>query len=252
MPGKDRPGRPFLRRPAELAQDIERYVEEHLEGRLRRWLKAPLQPVEVCKAVARSMEASLAVSGRGLRAANLYQVHLNPADYERFASYRLALAREIEAYVAEQAERLDARPVDRWQIHLVADEQVPLGRVVVRSAMVDIPAEPGSSAAEGTTRLAALGPSLPVAALIVGEQRYRLGGPVIRIGRALDNDIVLADERVSRYHASIRLEDGRYRLIDLASTNGTYIGGQRVSEALLDHGDEISFGGLVVRFEQGQ
>ncbi len=44
------------------------------------------------------------------------------------------------------------------------------------------------------------------------EQRLRLGEPVVRIGRALDNDLVLNDPTVSRYHAQLRWRDGRYHI----------------------------------------
>lgn len=63
--------------------------------------------------------------------------------------------------------------------------------------------------------------------------RYAIRGELTRIGRSEDNDIVLDDPRVSSHHAEIRLVDGVYRLFDLDSTDGTYISGERVSEATL-------------------
>ena len=44
-----------------------------------------------------------------------------------------------------------------------------------------------------------------------------------RIGRSGDNDVVIGDRSVSRRHAELRVEHGRYQLIDLGSTNGTYV-----------------------------
>ena len=59
--------------------------------------------------------------------------------------------------------------------------------------------------------------------------RFRLGEPVINIGRALDNDIVLSDPTVSRYHVQLRWREGRYHLCPPASKNG--LSGQQVNSA---------------------
>jgi FHA domain len=44
-----------------------------------------------------------------------------------------------------------------------------------------------------------------------------------KIGRSGDNDVVIGDRSVSRRHAELRVDHGRYQLIDLGSTNGTYV-----------------------------
>jgi RsiW-degrading membrane proteinase PrsW (M82 family) len=67
-------------------------------------------------------------------------------------------------------------------------------------------------------------------------------GPIVRVGREHDNDLVLSGPdagTVSRHHAELRSADGRWRLVDLRSTHGTYVRGQRVTEVLLQDGDEI-------------
>jgi|GEM_PF-2000186 len=56
--------------------------------------------------------------------------------------------------------------------------------------------------------------------LRLGERELRLGEPVVRIGRALDNDIVLTDPTVSRYHAQLRWREGCYHLCPPPPTNG--------------------------------
>ncbi len=57
--------------------------------------------------------------------------------------------------------------------------------------------------------------------------------PVIRIGSAPDNDIVLHDRSVSRHHAELRRTNDGLLLRDLGSTNGTFVGSLRVSEVYL-------------------
>lgn len=66
--------------------------------------------------------------------------------------------------------------------------------------------------------------------------RHRLRSPVTTLGRAADNDVVItgADATVvSVHHAEVREENGRWVLHDLASTNGTFVDGERCSEAVL-------------------
>ncbi|MCX7944601.1 MAG: FHA domain-containing protein [Deltaproteobacteria bacterium] len=63
------------------------------------------------------------------------------------------------------------------------------------------------------------------------------------IGRSPDSDIRLKDPWISRSHAEIIVsEDGRFYLEDLASVNGTYLNGQKISRSELRHKDSIYFG----------
>ncbi len=70
------------------------------------------------------------------------------------------------------------------------------------------------------------------------------------IGREPTNPVPLdQDTTTSRRHAQITDEGGSYRIQDLGSSNGTYVNGSRVTEALLQPGDEVSIGGTRFRFE---
>ncbi len=65
---------------------------------------------------------------------------------------------------------------------------------------------------------------------------------VTRIGRALDNDVVLNDASVSRHHASIESQNGAFHLHDLGSQNGTFVANQRVTVVRLKDGDALRLG----------
>ncbi len=58
---------------------------------------------------------------------------------------------------------------------------------------------------------------------------------------------MLADDTVSRRHAELRVEDGRWLLRDLGSSNGTWVNGRRVIEAEVRPGDLLHLGGAEVR-----
>jgi pSer/pThr/pTyr-binding forkhead associated (FHA) protein len=68
-------------------------------------------------------------------------------------------------------------------------------------------------------------------------------GTVTRIGRALDNEIVVSHSSVSRHHASIENSDGVFAVKDLNSQNGTFVGNRRVTEPTrVSDGDAVRFG----------
>ncbi|MGH7913875.1 MAG: FHA domain-containing protein, partial [Candidatus Binataceae bacterium] len=63
------------------------------------------------------------------------------------------------------------------------------------------------------------------------------------LGRAIDNDIVIADASVSRRHASIVPNNGGFALRDLASQNGTFVRGRRIDGTCqLANGDDVRLG----------
>jgi S1-C subfamily serine protease len=64
----------------------------------------------------------------------------------------------------------------------------------------------------------------------------------LTIGRAPESSLVIADDSVSGFHAVVEVVDGFQTLIDLGSTNGTFVNGARVSRHLLEVGDEVKFG----------
>ncbi|WP_329238549.1 ATP-binding cassette domain-containing protein [Actinoallomurus sp. NBC_01490] len=70
-----------------------------------------------------------------------------------------------------------------------------------------------------------------------------LGGQqVLRIGRAPENDMVVADLRVSRQHAELRSSGGTYEIVDVGSRSGTYVNGQRVERAMIGPNDIVGIG----------
>ena len=84
--------------------------------------------------------------------------------------------------------------------------------------------------------------------LIMNRQMIPLEKKVTRLGRQLDNDIVLHEEFISRFHAEIRYEDGKYVLYDNNSTAGTFVNSKRIERCVLNSGDLISFLSIQIMF----
>jgi ABC-type multidrug transport system ATPase subunit/pSer/pThr/pTyr-binding forkhead associated (FHA) protein len=134
--------------------------------------------------------------------------------------------------------------VDR--VDIVATCQVRLGHPdngpVVTCSPAATPAGPGATELAPGIQRPARQPSgaLPLAR-------------VLRIGRAPDNQFVVPDLGVSRYHAELRkIANGGYEIADLGSHNGTYVNGQRVSTAPVSEADVIGIGHATFRRVGGE
>lgn len=70
----------------------------------------------------------------------------------------------------------------------------------------------------------------------------------IAIGRSPSSEVILKETKVSRKHAEIQPAAGKYILLDLESSNGTYVGGEKITEHTLQSGDEIVIGNTKMVF----
>jgi hypothetical protein len=84
--------------------------------------------------------------------------------------------------------------------------------------------------------------------IINGRRHVMLAKAVNRIGRSLDNDIVLENSGVSREHAQIRWRNGRFEIFDLGSKAGTQVNGRNVSRFELKSGDVVTLGTAALIF----
>ncbi|SRR5579884_1144630 len=89
-----------------------------------------------------------------------------------------------------------------------------------------------------------------MASLVNNEGKpFQIAGGTTTIGRSKDNNIVIAHSSVSRHHAEIRLENGRFFIRDLGSRNGTWVGSRRITKLQLFNGDLLRFGEAEFLFE---
>jgi len=74
------------------------------------------------------------------------------------------------------------------------------------------------------------------------ESEYTLKKDEIKIGRAMDCDIVVDNLGVSRHHCTIVHEGDDWVVVDGGSNNGTYVGGQKIKRHALKHADRVVLG----------
>jgi serine phosphatase RsbU (regulator of sigma subunit) len=74
------------------------------------------------------------------------------------------------------------------------------------------------------------------------QQTLSLNHTPYTVGRKVDRDLVIADPRVSREHASIVAENGEFFVVDQGSKHGTFVNGERVERRKLQRNDRLEFG----------
>ena len=84
---------------------------------------------------------------------------------------------------------------------------------------------------------------------VLRGRRYEIRAALAHVGRGPHNDIVVADDSVSETHAKLQKRDAGWFVVDMDSTNGTYVAGKRIrgEQRLHDAGD-VRFGGVKMAF----
>jgi len=102
-----------------------------------------------------------------------------------------------------------------------------------------------------TGRVAATRASLVVVHSADKEEagkRYPLGEEDVTLGREEENTVVIASDQASRRHARIFVSGGAHVLVDLESTNGTFLNSKLVKEQPLRHGDVVRIASTVLKY----
>jgi pSer/pThr/pTyr-binding forkhead associated (FHA) protein len=80
---------------------------------------------------------------------------------------------------------------------------------------------------------------------VLQGRSFEVHSPLTHIGRGVHNDVVLADDSISDSHAKLQRRDDGWYVVDMGSTNGTYVGGRRIlGEALLNGAPDVRVGGI--------
>jgi two-component system cell cycle response regulator len=82
-------------------------------------------------------------------------------------------------------------------------------------------------------------------------KRYSLAEGPLLLGRGSDSTLILPNDSVSRRHARVESRGDAYFIVDLASTNGTYVNDEPVTDHPLRRGDQIKIGDTILKFLSG-
>ena len=82
-------------------------------------------------------------------------------------------------------------------------------------------------------------------------RRFDLADAAQTIGRDATNQIQLHDDEASRRHAELHRAGGEFELVDLESSNGTWVNGKKVERTSLRTGDKVTIGKTLLLFTGG-
>jgi hypothetical protein len=224
-----------------VVQRFENKLEQLVSGTFARAFRSAVQPVEVAAALQREVDNSAQILSRDRRLVpNNFHVELSAVDHDRLTQYGSALTQELSEMLREHAEEQSYVFTGPVSIALDRVDELGTGRFRVRSAAVArVMSGEGGGDTDSAVRRANV-------VLEVNGTRHPLEPPGLVIGRGTDADLRVNDPGVSRRHAEIRVTPGvgtpTVSIVDLGSTNGMLVNGQRVQQATLGDGAAVRIG----------
>ena len=224
-----------------LLQRFENRLEQVVSGTFARAFQSAVQPVEIAAALQREVDNSAQILSRDRRLVpNNFHVELSVADHDRLSPYGSTLADELTEMLREHAEQQSYVFTGPISITFDKTEDLGTGRFRVRSAALS---KVTSSSDRAVTDTAVRRANVVVE---VNGLKHPLEPPGLLIGRGTEADLRINDPGVSRRHAEIRVVPGdkvpTVSVVDLGSTNGILVNGQRVDQATLGDGATVKIG----------
>jgi len=215
---------------------FERFVRRLVEGSIGRLIGDE----DLTRRIAARLVQALEDSQLQSDSPTGYHIALNPADLRSRSAEIAELEARIARYLTTIGPHGEAGKKKGVVIRLVPDETLRPGDVYVEASY--------EHRAGGTTSVLNQGDDITIkqlrlldAFLIVNGRRHvALDKPLIRIGRRIDNDVIIDSPAVSRQHAHLRWRHGRFILYDVGSRGGIQVNGERIKEYVLAPGDLIS------------
>lgn len=212
-----------------LLDKVERGIEKAVRGVFSTGSRAQVEPVEIASRLRTEVDnkAITIAAGRTL-APNVFDVLLSSDDFQRAQEWGTPLAEELCDVVINHVRSQGYTLQGPVRISFRRDEEHRAGNfdITSRTEKSSAPAQPGAHGnlpAAPTRRPAQLQPVLDI-----DGQRYSLNAPSIVLGRSSEADILIDDTGVSRRHLEILTGPGTAQAIDLGSTNGSYVNGQKI------------------------
>ncbi len=219
-----------------LFSRIEEACASLIERAFARTFPSDLEPAHIARKLVATMEAKASHEGQTIVAPGTYTVRVSHDDFSRLAAHRQYLEQEWAALIAEVARRVSIEFNEPPDVMLSEDASVVTGAVEIDTAFIE---------SQPTKRF-----RLRVVKGVPPDRVFPLDR-TLAIGRSTSNDVILTDPRISRRHARIEAGNGDPILIDLDSTNGTFVDGKRVTEPLhLRAGNEIALGNTTLGIEE--
>jgi hypothetical protein len=219
---------------------FEKKVEGAVSGAFARAFKGDVQPVEIAARLQRELDAEAKLMSRNKRLVpNEFTIVLSQHDHDKLAPYANTLNGELATELRNHAREMGYVFNGPVKVVFELDSSLPTGRFTVASeAVAGITPRTGRASETAISRAPLV--------LEVNGTRHPLQPPGLVIGRGSEADLRINDPGISRRHAQIRVNAAgpqlRIDIVDLGSTNGIVVNGQRVQQAVLQEGTRIEIG----------
>jgi FHA domain-containing protein len=232
-------------------QRFERFFERLMEGSVGRIFRSPIQPAEIGRRLERAMEGNQLATVDGIVVPNDYSVYLNPQDMVLYTDFVTSLCRQMEDWLIDLADERNYGFIDQVRVQMFGDDRIEPRTISVDAHIAELPGyDPVQQEAVQRTevyrvveRTGNVPPQLlRVTSAVRPEEMFSIRRQLTTIGRSLDNDVVIPEPEVSRYHARIEYVNGHLEIVDLESTNGTIVNGTQVRRRAIEQGDSVVVG----------
>lgn len=240
-----------------LLKELERKFERLFEGFFARRFRSSLQPIELAKSLVKEQEKKKTAGITGFYVPNHYEFSVGETDFQKMRSLVPSLTKELEQFLVKRAK------VERYtytgppRVEITPQEGLAEGEFELESEVLaeegwEMPSEvekthiftKKEAASIASEKKAVLVPLAGGSPLVIDKAR-------MAIGRREENDLVISDPSISRFHARIERREAGYLLEDLGSTNGTSVNHKRLTEhgkQTLKDGDLVAFAEMKFRF----
>lgn len=252
-----------------LESGIEKAVRTAFTAGSRKRVEA----VEIASALRRELdqESFTIAAGRTL-APNVFTVQFSDEDFPRAREWGTQLAEELCDVIIRHARSQAYTLHGAVRVSFVRNPDLEAGEFQILSSAERTDPGPGAGSSAGAASASVRAPEPPpaprraprqapyddspsparppepqpvgyVPVIEVSGERFSLNAPSVSVGRSTEADITVEDTGVSRKHLEIRRQGQHYVAVDLGSTNGSYVDGERVQgRAELVNGSVITMG----------
>lgn len=223
-----------------ILDNVERGLEKMVRGAFSTGSRSQVQPVEIASALRRELDnKSITLAEGRTLAPNVFSARLSESDFALAQEWGATLAEELCDVVIKHVNSQGYTLRGPVKVSFTRDVELKAGVFEVDSATEKQAGPRRPNTPDAPTRQ----PTRLQPVLDLDGQRYSLNAGSIILGRSSEADILVDDTGVSRKHLEIRTQGGSIRAVDLGSTNGSFVNGQRVhGQADLSDGSIITMG----------
>ncbi|GGG63434.1 phosphopeptide-binding protein [Kocuria dechangensis] len=243
-------------------ESLEKNIEKAVRAAFATGSRKRVEAVEIASALRRELDQeAFTISAGRTMAPNVFVVEFSDEDFPRAQDWGTPLAEELCDVVIKHARSQAYTLQGAVKVSFTRNPEVEPGEFRIHSSAQRTPESPNTPATPSGHRIArghrreedeptqATPAQYWIPVLDVAGERFSINADSIVLGRSAEADITVEDTGVSRKHLEIRRQGEHFVAVDLGSTNGSYVDGERViGRTELVNGSVITMGRTRITF----